>query len=228
MTAAGGVVAKLPDDSAELSLDARSQFEILGEVSSRGLGPRPLGFDEETGILLVDYWGAAAHWTESAARDRANIARIASALRALHEIRPSLRTFRPRRFVQSYVAENPLLSSARGQRLAEELSRLAESLPEPVEPHVLCHNDLVASNVLDDGRLGLIDFEYAVAAEPIVDLSSLAAMNDYSLAQRSQLLEHYYGNRKRPHSDETFAKFVRFHKLVAHFWQIRTRARQVG
>jgi thiamine kinase-like enzyme len=85
-------------------------------------------------------------------------------------------------------------------------------------PSVVCHNDLVAANVLEAGDLMLVDFEYAARAAPILDLASLAAMNDFTDHERNELLRAYYRTPNAPVSPAELADVVRMVRLMAFFW----------
>ncbi len=80
----------------------------------------------------------------------------------------------------------------RARKWADELLGLARHYDSAYLPSALCHNDLVAANVLDDGDLVLVDFEYAVRAAPALDLAGLAGMNDYGENECRELLAAYY------------------------------------
>ena len=58
---------------------------------------------------------------------------------------------------------------------------------------VFGHNDLLASNWLDDGhRLWLIDWDYAGWGSPLFDLGGLASNNELSWEQESGMLSTYF------------------------------------
>jgi thiamine kinase-like enzyme len=79
-------------------------------------------------------------------------------------------------------------------RLPDLLST-ARSLEERVGAVrlVFSHNDLVAANVIDDGRrLWLVDWEYSGFNSPLFDLAGLASHNALSEDQEEWLLEHYF------------------------------------
>jgi thiamine kinase len=57
----------------------------------------------------------------------------------------------------------------------------------------LCHNDVHHRNVIDDGKLWLVDWEYAGVGDPYFDLASVCCYHTYSDAQRRQLLNDYLG-----------------------------------
>src|SRR5690606_36576054 len=88
----------------------------------------------------------------------------------------------------------------------------------------LCHNDLVASNVLDDGELKLVDFEYAVTAAPVLDIAGLAALNDLDKDERWGLAETYYDPAPVPFSAGELGKVVRLVQLIAYFWALSSAA----
>ena len=59
---------------------------------------------------------------------------------------------------------------------------------------VFGHNDLLAANILDDGRrLWLLDWEYAGFNSPLFDLGGLASNNEFDASLEAELLERYFG-----------------------------------
>ncbi|MFV2039756.1 MAG: phosphotransferase family protein, partial [Acidimicrobiales bacterium] len=87
---------------------------------------------------------------------------------------------------------------AAGSRFVPELPRLltiAEALETAVGRVSLVwgHNDLLASNFMDDGsRLWLVDWDYAGFNSPLFDLGGLASNNQLDAAQEAELLEMYF------------------------------------
>jgi len=85
-----------------------------------------------------------------------------------------------------------------GGRFRSELPRFleaAEVLEVAVGPIsvVFGHNDLLASNFIDDGeRLWLVDWDYAGFNSPLFDLGGLASNNELSVSQEEELLETYF------------------------------------
>jgi thiamine kinase-like enzyme len=66
----------------------------------------------------------------------------------------------------------------------------------------------------------LIDFDYAVVAEPILDLASLVVMNSLSRAEETELLNAYFAGGELPFSAQEFARVQRLVRLLAHFWSL--------
>jgi thiamine kinase-like enzyme len=65
-----------------------------------------------------------------------------------------------------------------------------------------------------------VDFEYAVRAPAIVDLASLAAMNDFGRTERVMLLTAYYGSEAAAPSIEALDDVIRLQGLLAYFWAL--------
>jgi Ser/Thr protein kinase RdoA (MazF antagonist) len=221
--AAGQYVLRLRADAMAPLLDVVAEARVMSAVAAAGLAPRVIAADRESGALLTEYRPAATPWTPAEARAEANIGRAADLLRALHGVRATLPRFVAAEIAEGYVAD----LAAAGRRdvtLAEELARLARAYDGRYGADSLCHNDLVAANVLDGGGLVLVDFEYAVCGAPILDLASLAGMNDYTESQRRELLRAYYGERV-PVTSAEFADVVRMVRLFAMFWALLAAGR---
>lgn len=63
-------------------------------------------------------------------------------------------------------------------------------------PDVFGHHDLLAGNILDDGRrLWLIDFEYSGRGAPMFDLANLSSNCGFAADDRAALLDAYFGPR---------------------------------
>ena len=61
---------------------------------------------------------------------------------------------------------------------------------------VFGHNDLLAANILDDGKkLWIIDWEYAGFNSPLFDLGGLASNNGLTEDEENFMLEEYFGHK---------------------------------
>lgn len=206
-------------DSPGARLTLGEELALLRPLAAAGITPQALGIDEPTQALLTRFVADAVQWTTAAARDGANIARIADVLRRLHAVPAKTRLFDPVRYAEQYVEAAKRRLDERGRRLAAELRERAADFGARYRASAVCHNDLVAANVLDDrGALLLVDFEYAALASPVLDLASLAAMNEYDRAGQRELLCAYFMTAAAPVAADEFAKVVRLVRLLAFFW----------
>lgn len=228
-TTEGLCVVKLrragPGDVLELDAEA----ELTRRAAAAGLAPEVLGTDARHGALVTAYRTGSTPWTRAAARQGANIRRAADLLRALHELPAALREFDAVSCARHYIeaARQTPNFDAEHDVLAAEFVQLAQEYGERYAASALCHNDLIADNILDDGALVLVDFEYAMRAAPILDLASFAAMNRLRAGERRLLLAAYYAGARMPFASANFDRVVRLVHLMAFFWA-RAAARQLA
>ncbi|WP_238987392.1 phosphotransferase [Roseovarius dicentrarchi] len=79
--------------------------------------------------------------------------------------------------------------------LVRELVQIGNALEVASGPFdvVFGHNDLLAANLLDDGkRLWLIDYDYAGFNSPLFDLGGLASNSELSEQMERRMLEQYF------------------------------------
>ena len=213
------------------TLDHAAEERLLAVAAEAGLAPGVLACDPGTGAVITEYLERAAPWTPEQAGENGNIDRIAATLRRLHglPVDTRLRAFRPTAVARVYVdavraapspGRAPGALTGEIRRWSLEFRRLAQAYEAGFAPTALCHNDLVAANILDDGRLWLVDFEYAVRADPILDLAGLAGMNGYGAAQRRCLLDAYYQPESAPFTGAQLDEVVRLVRLMGYFWAL--------
>ncbi|WP_428099770.1 phosphotransferase [Candidatus Rariloculus sp.] len=203
-------------------LDLDAETDLMRIVAAAGLAPAVAGADAEAGALVTHYLAEAKPWTAEMSRTPRNIGRAAALLRKLHELQPPVRPFEPVSFARAYLGEarDRTRFDAGDERLARELLDLATDYERSFDNEVLCHNDLVAANILDTGELALVDFEYAVCAAPVLDLASLAAMNGFDARRRRALVDAYYPAGRAPFSDDEFGSVARMVRLLSYFWAL--------
>jgi thiamine kinase-like enzyme len=123
---------------------------------------------------------------------------IASALRRFHDCATRLPTsFRVPDLLDDYAR----IVDQRGGELPSGYpatvalaQRVAAALPL-TDPRP-CHNDLLPGNIIraqDDGRLMIVDWEYAGMGDPRFDLGNLSINNQFDEAADERLLDAYHG-----------------------------------
>lgn len=96
------------------------------------------------------------------------------------------------------VAQAPLPTYI--AQLQAELARVEKALQRQAAPLVACHNDLLTANFLQDqqGKLWLLDWEYAGWGDRFFDLGNLSVNNEFSDEQDEALLAGYFGRVSAP------------------------------
>jgi thiamine kinase-like enzyme len=120
--------------------------------------------------------------------------------RAVHTLHTTAAPFSNRidifRFLKDYLSlvETHNLETPTG--LLEELPtirRIQRALAVNALPLVPSNNDLLALNVMDDGAIRLIDYDFSGMNDPMFDLGDLAMEGDYDPDQIRLLCDTYFG-----------------------------------
>lgn len=216
-------VVRLPAEERPGALGVVDEAQITEAAAELGIAPRVCAAEPATGVLITEHLATAKPLAAERLRAPENAARLARVLRRLHTIRRPYRAFEPESLAARYTRAAGKLRDAESRERAAELHALASDYRNRFPTIVLCHNDLVASNVLDDGvELKLIDFEYAVSAAPVLDLAGIAALNEFEADERWRLAEAYYGTLPVPFTARELHRVVRLVQLIAYFWALAT------
>lgn len=202
-TGRGAVIVRSSNASTELlRIDRLSEARVLALVASAGIGPEVLVCDPARHVLVTRDLGQT--WSAEDAHVSANIERIAQVLRKLHAL-PAPSGVRNVDLIETMHGYLRSLDE-RGRRTkatAKETRERGERAALALRQHAgacLCHNDVHHLNVVDDGTLRLIDWEYSGIGEPMFDLASICVYHGYDRTEREHLLEAY-----STHPDETAA-----------------------
>jgi thiamine kinase len=193
-TARDAVVVRISNTAEhDLQIDRRSEAAILAAVAAADLGAPVLLCDPARHVLVTRYLGH--HWTLEATLEPANIERLARTLQRLHALAApaGVRTVDLRVTIDGYMRtldERGGYTSLRTEHLRARAREAATSL-HAGSVACLCHNDVHYLNVVDDGQLRLIDWEYGGVGEPLFDLASACVYHEYDAAQRERLLDTY-------------------------------------
>ena len=187
-------------DSGLLGIQRECEYAANRAAASVGIAPEVVYFMQPEGWLVTRFISGRPLSPEEIGQP-ANIRRVAEALRRIHALPPIPLTFSPFRTVEEYTAT----ARSYGVAFPDNFDRLAARTNEiesafrqdPFVPH-LCHNDLLNANFLDDGRLYILDWEYAGMGDVIFDLANFAAHHEFKDEQDRFLLECYFGDPPTP------------------------------
>ena len=214
-------VLRLPAASSIAWLDLATEARAMRAAAAAGLAPAVIAVDIEAGLLLTDYQPTLR--TADLVRQPAALTTIVRLLRALHRLQVDLPVYSIRHFASAYLTAFAKITThapnAEERKWADELTQLGRRFDMSYAPTAFCHNDLAAANILIAGAAArLIDFEYAGLGAPLLDLASLAGMNDFAEAQRRQLLDEYYGASPAAPTLRDLDNAIRMVRLLAYFW----------
>jgi thiamine kinase-like enzyme len=180
------------------------RFELAASRAAHAAGVSPEVVHAEPGAMVFRYVEGRTLAPEDL-QSEAMLGRVVTLLPTAHGAIPKhFRGPAPIFWVFQVLRDYAARLAEDGHRLTAELPRYmaaAERLERAVGPIeiVFAHNDLLAANLIDDGRLWLVDWEYGAFDSPLFDLGGLASNNELAPALEERLLELYF---EAPVTDE--------------------------
>jgi thiamine kinase-like enzyme len=203
-------VLKIDEAPREAPFNARrAEAQIQTTAAEQGLANDVLLATDT--VYMTEYVDGVV-WSLDCLDDDANIEQLAVALRKLHSLPLTGRTFDAMGAARNYVSRitDPDVDKVR------ECLRKIEAGPLP--PNLCCcHNDLVMGNILNVPETRFLDWEYACDNDPFFDLATIAAHHKLTREQRETLLDAYFdGNGARWR--EQLARQADVYEALLYLW----------
>jgi thiamine kinase-like enzyme len=194
-------------DTELLGIDRRAEHAASLAAADVGIAPDVVAFVEPEGYLVTRFVEGEPAGSEEIRR---RLPEIVGLLRRFHEASPIPSRFDAFRVVEAYAstaAAHGVATPAtyeRAKRTADEIERRRED--RPLRP---CHNDLLNANfIAAEGRIWLVDWEYAGMGDVFFDLANFSVNHELDDAQNGGLLTAYFGEA-RP-GDVAALRLMRF------------------
>jgi thiamine kinase-like enzyme len=176
-----------------LGIDRAVEYAAGRRAFEVGVGPEVVRFVPEEGWLVARFIAGRPISLQEMRRPDV-LARVATSLRSLHSSEPIPGRFEAWAVVDGYRA----LAVDRGVEIPAEFGR-AHRIAERIgsarggRTAVPCHNDLLNANFLDDGRIRIVDWEYAGMGDRFFDLANFSVNHEFTVDEDRALLEAYFG-----------------------------------
>ena len=192
------VVVRVPgNNTGLLGIDRASEVAANRAAAAVGVAPEVVGVDEETGCIVTRFLeGRPIPMAELATEP--TLGEVIAALLRVHGAGSVDTHFNPFQVVRSYHEE----LQRRGVPEPFDYDEVSELLGRieavrPFRASVLGHNDLLNANMLHDGSIRILDWEYAGMADPYFDLANFSVNNELGAERDESILHHYFGERRR-------------------------------
>ena len=185
------------EKTGALGIDRDNERRTVEEAAKVGVGPGVVAYLPDCGCLVTE-WIEGAPVPPESLRRRDMLALLVRSLKAFHGTRsgipgrfsPFLVVEQYRRFVEDHSLAVPDVYWWLSER-AGEIEEAFRNSPSPLCP---CHNDLLNANfLLCDGRMMIVDYEYAGMGDVFFDLGNLSVNHEFDDATDQVLLELYFG-----------------------------------
>ena len=177
-------VLKIDEHAREAPLNTRAQEAIIQTtVADAGLANAVLF--EGDGLLLTAY-AEGEVWSVASFEEDRNLELLARALRRVHALPPA-----GRKFDAAYAAQHYANVIEFDEGRVAQCVEIIDSIDAPRELG-LCHNDLVAENILATPEIRFLDWEYACDNDPLFDLATVVEHHGLDERQATRLLDAYF------------------------------------
>jgi thiamine kinase-like enzyme len=213
-TPGGTYVIRLFGRDAELlAIDREAERAAASMAARLGIGPEVVACAPREGYLVTRFL-PGHKLTAEQLRAPDTMARVAAALRLLHQGPPIPGTVDPFGVVDFYrdnaVARgaDPGDDYAWAKPIASRIKRAVSfSVTAP------CHGDLLTANFIGRARrIYLVDWEYAGMSDPRFDLANFSFNHDFGIDEDRELVRLYYGK-----PDEHVVAAVRVLRFMSAF-----------
>lgn len=194
-----------------------------------GISPEMHYSNEDTGIKLTSFVEGAETLNHATIQQANNVLQIADILQTLHCSRVHMENeFDVFREILSYER----LLDKSGGRMYEgydayrkDIFAFSDRLDVFGTKSKPCHNDLVPENFIKDanGRLYLVDWEYAGMNDPIWDFASLFIESNFTESNRILMLEKCF---EVAVTNEVEEKILLYQVLMDILWSIWARIKE--
>ena len=172
-----------------LGLDRSAEFHLLNCIQSFGFSPEPLYSDPQEGILIYRFFEGKV-LTPTDLGTEGKLVELGKILGSIHRLH--LPDFKTRFVNQIRHYEKELKNDTDGSLLKRGID-LFDSLTANEDDWVLCHNDLIAANLVQGKRLLILDWEYASLNHPYFDLATVLENHVLTESQSELFLDAYSG-----------------------------------
>lgn len=203
-------VLKIDDEPRKPPYNARPGEAAVQSVAARaGLAGRVLFADKQ--VYLTEYIEGTV-WEANSLDEGDNIEQVAVALRRLHSLPLSGRSFDAKVAAKRYAQK----IDSPDKKLVAECVDITRRMRLP---HNLCccHNDLVAENIIATPELRFLDWEYACDNDPLFDLATIIEHHELD-EEHSQLLLHAYFDGSGEHWRPKLALQQRLYLALLWLW----------
>jgi thiamine kinase-like enzyme len=205
------VVVRVPGRNTELlGIDRRAEVAANRTAAAIGVAPEIVAVDDLTGCIVTRFVaGRPIPMAELSSEP--TLGEVIATLLRVHGAGTVAITFDHFAVIRSYhhAARHRGVSEPFDYREASAVLDRIEAA-RPFRPRVLGHNDLLNANLLHDGAVRILDWEYAGMADPYFDLANFSVNNELGADADASVLEHYFGS-----VDDSKLATLRLMKLVS-------------
>jgi thiamine kinase-like enzyme len=184
-----------------LGIDRGREYACTAIAAQLGIGAEVIHFLADDEVLVTRFIPGEILSPETAAQPE-RVQRIAGVMRRYHAGPAFPGTFSPFETVRTYhklALEHGVSFPDTLTQVFSLMEQIEQAIGDAHEPRA-CHNDLLASNFIDDGHtIRIVDWEYAAMGDLFFDLGNFAVNQSLDEEQCKSLLRAYFGELQPAH-----------------------------
>ncbi len=207
------------DNAATIGVDRTCEAQIIERAAAAKIAPPVVYCSVESGVLISEFI-EGRHWKATTLDDSEHLRQLLDLVRAVHNLAVEAPAIDYFAHAEHYWATLDAAEVKIPLTLHHEREILLEQRgSHPLNRHSthLCHHDLSPSNVIDhNGRLYLLDWEYAARGSRTFDYACLATEWNIPL------------KRLQEHANIDLAKVsdaVRLYRYICRLWELLNQPR---
>ncbi len=220
-------VFRIPGEGTEEMIARKDECVSTKLACDLGLDADLLFFGED-GVKISQYIPDAVTMTAGELREEIHISQVAGVFRKLHtcgiDTGVPFDVFEMAELYEKVIGENHVTLYEDYGQVRENVMRIKSSLDEEQGTiRVPCHNDPLCENWIEgNGRMYLVDWEYAGMNDGMWDLADVAIEAAYDRPQEIFLLRQYL---QREVTDRDWKRFEANKIYLDHLWALWGKTR---
>ena len=211
-------VYRHPGVGTDVYINRRAEAEAMDAAKELGLDDTFIYIDKTKG------WKISHYIEDAATLDYHNAEQVRQAMKMLRQLHTSGISVSGKFDIWEKI--NDFYAKLDGsdtsdftgmEELRETMNSINEYLKKENSTPCLCHCDSYDPNFLLDrqGKMYLIDWEYAGMSDPGSDIGTFIACSDYTVEQAEKVIEIYLDRKPTPEERRHYIGYV---ALLAYFW----------
>jgi thiamine kinase-like enzyme len=220
-------VLRMPGEKTEL-LCINRDYEYAANLAAGNLGiaPQVYYYIQPEGYLVTRFIEASP-LPPNEIRQPENLKKVAELVKKIHSLPPIPGSFLVYEIVEDYAKTARSFNVALPERfewLCEKMYAAKAAFDQDPLALVPCHNDLLNENFLkQDGKIYLLDWEYAGMGDPFFDLANFAAHHKLNDEEERNFLACYFNQV----SEKRLAR-LKIMKILSDFREAMWAVVQIG
>lgn len=220
-------ILRIAGIGTEEMIDRNTEMFNSAIASERGYNVEVPFFNLETGVKISRFIENAETLTSRSVKKEENLKQVTAILRNLHEDKDfhmdnHFNMFRELEKYEQILKKNNGDFFEDYDIVREKVMNLQKELEICNRVYVVSHNDLVSANLVKDinGKIFLIDWEYAGINDDMWDLAALSLENDFSEDDIELMFKLYFNGKD---ADDNSRRRLIIHQICQDFlWAVWT------